>query len=77
MDVVERFKGEFEAIEFDVARKTQEAIAAATADKDAQISALQEQVAALQSDAEKARDEGREEGGRSAIDEIKRRLGIL
>lgn len=70
MDVIERFGGEFEAIEFDVARKTQEAVAAATAEKDAQI-------AALQSEVDKARDEGREEGGRSAIDEIKRRLGIL
>lgn len=70
MDVAERFKGEFDAIEFDMARKTQEAIVAATSEKDAKI-------AELQADADKARDEGREEGGRSAIDEFKRRFGIL
>lgn len=77
MDVIERFKGEFDAIEFDVARKTQEAIVAATTDKDARIAELQAEVDKAKADAETARDEGREEGGRSAIYEIKRRFGIL
>lgn len=66
MDIIERFKGEFEAIEGDVNRMKQEAAAAATVEKDAKIAELEQRLEEVQ-----------EEAGRLVIDEIKRRLGIL
>lgn len=66
MDVIERFKGEFDAIEGDVKRKIDEAVAVATSAQLAEIEALKAQI-----------EQAKEEAGRSVIDEIKRRLQIF
>ena len=66
MDVIERFQGEFEAIESDVNRKIDEAVAAATSAQLAEIERLKAEI-----------DTAKEEAGRSVIDEIKRRLQIF
>lgn len=66
MDVIEKFQGEFEAIEADVKRKIDESVAVAIADKAAEIETLKAQV-----------EQAKEEAGRSVIDEIKRRLQIF
>lgn len=66
MDVIERFQGEFEAIEADVQKKIDEAVAVATSAQLAEIESLKAQV-----------EQAKEEAGRSVIDEIKRRLQIF
>ena len=66
MDVIERFQGEFEAIEADVKKKVDEAVAVATSAQLAEIERLKAEI-----------DLAKEEAGRSVIDEIKRRLQIF
>lgn len=66
MDVIERFQGEFEAIEADVQKKIDEAVAVATSAQIAEIERLKAEI-----------DSAKEEAGRSVIDEIKRRLQIF
>ena len=66
MDVIERFKGEFEAIEADVRKKVDEAVAVATSAQLAEIERLNAEI-----------EQAKEEAGRSVIDEIKRRLQIF
>lgn len=66
MDVIERFKGEFEAIEADVQKMVSEAVATATSAQLAEIERLKAEI-----------DLAKEEAGRSVIDEIKRRLQIF
>lgn len=66
MDVIERFQGEFEAIEADVQKKIDEAVAVATSEQIAEIERLNAEI-----------EQAKEEAGRSVIDEIKRRLQIF